>query len=337
MGYRHIFACGVALLLSQTVFALERGNLVIEMREAVPYVIPTDDYMLWVHTGHSYTFGLGFDLIYKIPPFSGAGHLLAPAPDLYALHSDRTVLLWDGHLEVFTTPGLGWNEVFTAETDLSEFAPMRNGHFLVAESFADVARGVKLIEFDAHGIVAEYAFPQLIDPVTHRAVGAAHLELLGDQCTVLYTTGLELPLDNRVRALDICTRQPRADFAQLAPNQYGGSIRQLPNGDVLVANGNAMLQFNAGGALLRTYALPGVTHLSLSPDGTTFWTVTLENDVAFLRQFDPNHPDITFAPVAFGNPESVTGLAPVATDDLVTIGEWRAATAPVRKSRATRH
>lgn len=277
---------------------------------------------LWI-TGPDWSYaglGGGSLLIHKHVPIVGPGRFLVPAHDRLLFVHERTVSVWDGIPTYYELPGKGYDEIFTHDAELSEITPSRAGRYLVAERWNDRARGAKLIEFDLHGRVAEYRFPEVI--VGDRALGAMHIELLADRCTLLYTLGNDDPAGNRVRRLNICTNEAQSDFASLFPRQYAGAIRQLPSGDVLVANGNAILRFNSSGSLERGYHFPGVTHLALSTDGLTFWAGGGYLDQAELRHFAWDGNSRT---MPLGNPGMTSAYTPVSASDLAVVGEWRAA------------
>ena len=334
---RWIVAAFCGVILSAPAAAAERGSVWLELHSDVRVPIPWYDVWLY-HMGQPYAVGIGWIGIAKVVPFTGSGHFLIPAPDRYVFHYEQTVAFWDGVVHMMWEEGKGYTDVFRHDTELGEIAAMRSGNFLVAERWNDPAHGAKLIEFNLHGRVAEYLFPEVLDVANHRALGAMHIELLADQCTVLYTLGNDDPASNRVRRLNICTRQPQNDFASLLPGEYAGSIRQLPNGDVLVANGSVVLQFTANGSLVRSYQFPGVTHLALSTDGRTFWAAGVNLAHTDLRQFGVNMPDANPPSLPLGNPEMRTLIVPLEVNDLVVIGEWRAATAPMKvRPRAVRH
>lgn len=332
---RVVAVLSLSLVLGLPLAAINRGDVLLEHRTNSPHSEQSSGYDLWLHTGFKYAMNAGgWPLLYKAIPYYGSGRFFIPAPDQMVFHHERTVSTWDGVLRVFTEEGKGYNEIFTADTDLGEIAPMRSGNFLVAERWNDRERGAKLIEFNGHGRLAEYRLPELLTS-DDRALGATHIELLADQCTVLYTSGADHPA---VRRFNICTRRAEADFAALTPGAYAGAIRKLPNGDVLVANGNAVLHFTADGGLLRMYPVRAVTHLALSADGATFWAAGVDRGMAYLRHFDPAaaNPDLGSVPI--GNPGMVSLGVPVETGDLVVVGEWRTATVPVKtRTRAARH
>jgi len=315
----------------------QRGDVYLETR------LQDSSSDLWIHTGWIYASLTGVNvLIYKEVPFAGLyGHFLIPTADPIApdslpptvFHYRQTVSAWDGVARYYGLPGKGYDDIFSDDAELTEIAPMRSGHFLVAERSSDRTRGAKLIEFTVHGRVAEYRFPELV--VNDRALGAMHIEVLADQCTVLYTLGNDDPAGNRVRRFNICTLQAQPDFATLVAGQYAGSIRQLPNGDVLVANGTFVIEFTSSGSYVRTYQLRGVTHLALSPDGKTFWAGAVDMDKADLHHFDPNSSGDGES-VPLGRPESQFLYSPVGIDDLVVVGEWRAATSAATRLRVVR-
>lgn len=290
-------------------------------------------YELWLHVGWQYATGTGYPLIDKVPPFTGPGHFIIPSSSQMLFEHERTVAFWNGEPLLFSDPAKGYTDIFTDDADLADIAPIRNGNFLVAERSADAARGAKVIQFNLSGVVAQYAFPKLLDPASGRALGASHIELLADQCTLLYTLGADDPAGGRVRRMDLCTQQAESDFAMVPAGAYAGSVRQLPNGDVIVADGSEVLRFDAHGVLIGTYAFPGVSHLALSTDGKTFYAAGVADGREEFRQYDASGNGKT---IPLGNPEMQSIVVPLNVDDLVTVAEWRAAARPGRM-RPVRH
>ncbi|HEY8130381.1 MAG TPA: hypothetical protein VII12_00705 [Thermoanaerobaculia bacterium] len=323
MQFRLLALLILTALLTTPLTAFERGEVYFETRtHFADRGQDVTGFDLWIYrSGWNYAAsGGGHLLIYKYVPFAGPGQFfLVPAPNHILFQHDRTVSVWDGVEHYFEEPGKGYDDIFTDDTDLSEIAPGRAGRYLVAERWNDRARGAKLIEFDLHGRVAEYRFPEIISE--GRALGALHIELLADHCTVLYTLGNDDPTGNRVHRLNICTNEPQTDFASLVAGEYAGAIRQLPVGDILVANGSAILRFTPEGSLVRGYQFPGVTHLALSVDGRTFWAGAVNLDKAVLREFDL---DGNSRSIPLGNPAMTSAYVPLDVSDLVIVGEWRA-------------
>lgn len=308
----------LALLLSTPLFAHEPGNVLFADRaQSLLYGGSTQE--LWVEFGGDYAvYAGGLALIFKPVPYGVSGRFLIPKKDHYVFHHDREVAFWDGRYRAWVSPEPAYTSIFRATTDLGEIAPMRSGNFLVPER-----SGSKLFEFNPRGVVTEYAFP-----------GATHIELLADQCTLLYTRGEN---DAAVHRFNICTRQSLSDFAALQPGQYAGMIRQLPNGDVLVANGNAVLHFTQGGSQLRSYPLPNVTHIALTPDASSFWAGGVYENAGELRRVELQSPFLTRGPVPLGNPGMQSIYVQVEATDLVVVGEWRASAARQPRSRSARH
>ncbi len=303
------------MLFATPLAAFTQGDVYFEHRSSVPG--GNDAYFeTWQYEPQwSYAVAAGGSLlIYKSVPYLGAGHFFVPAPNEIVFHSDRTVSVWDGVWRNFGEPGLGYTEIFHDDAaDLGEIAPMRSGLFLVPELGTNNA---KVIAFTLQGRVAEYPFPN--------GIGAEHIELLADQCTLLYGLG------NRVARMSLCTGQALADFAALAAGQTVGAIRKTPNGDVLVADGSQVLRFNAGGALLMTYPFAGVTHIALTLDGNSFWAAGVNAGVAELRMYGDGND------IPLGNPLMTSATTPLAANDLVVVGEWRAAAQAKVRLRAKR-
>jgi hypothetical protein len=263
----------------------------------------------------------------------GPGHVLSMSPTSWLFHDGKVMSSWGGERE--GDIGLfdhffGVTEIFRDDAELGEIAPMRSGRFLVAERRVDGLRDARLIEFDRHGIVTTYSFPRLIDWSSGgNTIGAHHIELLADQCTVLYTLGDDHVANARVGRLNICTHEAQPDFAALAEGEYAGAIRQLPNGEVVVANGSALLRFDATGALLERSYVSGITHIALSADGSTVWSAGVVEEVAWLRRA-PIARGVATSEVSLGNPGSSSWYQPVAVSNLFIVGEWRASNPPAR-------
>lgn len=315
------------MLFATPLAARNRGDVEFEHRAASPFV-STPYFECWEFDPRwDYALAAGAQaLIYKAVPYiDNPGHFLIPATNEIVFHSERTVSYWDGIPHIFTEPGKGYSDIFTADAELGEMAPKRSGNFLVPERWNDRARGAKLIEFNVQGRVAEYRFPEVVE--NDRSIGAEHIEMLVDECTLLYAAG------NRVARMNLCTRQAASDFATLSEGESAGSIRQLPNGDVLLASGSAVLQFTKDGALLRSYPFLGVTHLALTPDGAAFWAAGVFADKAELRLYDNGIAKT----IKLGNPGMGDPSVPLDASDLVVVGEWRAGAVPVKtRGRAVR-
>jgi hypothetical protein len=262
--------------------------------------------------------------------------LLMPAPSHFVFHHERTVSMWDGISRPLSEPGPGYDVLFTAETDLGEIAPAGDGRYLVPERWNARAAGAHVLEFDANGLLRRHRLPEVDEPGTGRVIGARHIELLGDRCTLLYTSGFDGPSPNRVRRMDLCTGTALPDFVQLPYGQYAGVVRQLPGGDVLVANDTEVLQFDGGGKLRHAYPFEQVRHIALTPDGKSFWALGLPSEPympseaqGMLRLYDLSAPFVVSPAFPVINWEA-NGPRPTELTDLAIVGEWRAAVARSR-------
>src|SRR5712692_820837 len=172
----HVLALLIlSALLTSPLSAFDRGEVYFGTRTHFASFAGQDvtSFDLWLYrSGWNYATFTGSNLlIYKYVPYAGPGQFfLVPAPDRILFEHDRTVSVWDGVEHYFQEPGKGYDDIFTDDTDLSEIAPGRAGRYLVAERWNNRARGARLIEFDLHGRVAEYRFPEIISG--ERALGA---------------------------------------------------------------------------------------------------------------------------------------------------------------------
>jgi PEP-CTERM motif len=119
-----------------------------------------------------------------------------------------------------------------------------------------------------------------------------------------------------IRTFDLATNTQGPDFAT-APNASVFALRVVPDGafkgDVLAADSSHALMFNSGGALVKTYTLPGNGgndfSLNLDPNGTDFWTgdsvsgLVWEVNIAtgaIDEQFNTGHGGTFFGLSVFG-------------------------------------
>ena len=139
--------------------------------------------------------------------------------------------------------------------------------------------------------------------------GTDWVELLKDQRTLLYTSEGKL-----VKSFNISTNAQNPDFASGLPGANAFALRQLPDGDVLVADSTAALLLNGSTGAIKTTYTPSATPtgppqaifaLNLDPDGTSFWTADLRTGVIYRFDIASGNQLTSFtAPSLF-----VSGLA----------------------------
>ena len=293
---------------------------------------------LWAYSpGNSYAFATGgTPLIYQPTPL-GTGHFLIRTPDAAIFERSRTVSVWDGVEYFFGDPHTGIQNILTADADLAEIAPARSGNFLVAEQSNTPELGAKLIEFNLGGVVAEYRLPTIVDVAHNRVLGANHIEVLGDGCTVLYTLGQDDPNPGRVHRFNICTGVAESDFwVPTVSTEYAGAVRQIPNGNVLVAIGTGVRELTLQGVPVHEWALAGATDLALTPDGHAFYAAGVNHANVDFRLYQLDTPSDPPRLIPIGNPEMQSLLSPTEMFQLVVVGEWRAVGVTSR-ARAVRH
>jgi hypothetical protein len=114
-----------------------------------------------------------------------------------------------------------------------------------------------------------------IGPVATELYGVDWIDLASDECTIYYTTeGTDILRFNK------CTNTQLPNFNAIP---FSGAsayeMRIEPNGDVLVADSDAVILLDSSGNVIQTYpcsSLPGCAGqlfaVNLDPDGTSFWT-----------------------------------------------------------------
>ena len=128
-----------------------------------------------------------------------------------------------------------------------------------------------------------------IGPLQTELYGDDWIDLSSDQCTLYYTTeGTDILRYNK------CTNTQLSNFNQVP---FSGAaayeVRILENGDVLVADTNAVLLLDQNGNVMQTYpcsSLPGcqgqLFAVSVDPSGTSFWTG--DSNSGYVWQIDIN-------------------------------------------------
>jgi uncharacterized repeat protein (TIGR01451 family) len=141
-----------------------------------------------------------------------------------------------------------------------------NGNFIVGQADGNQ----DILEFDSNGNLLMSFHPQTENR------GTDWSDLQADQKTVYYTSeGIS------VLSFDISTNTQNPDFATNLPGSNAYAHRTLPNGNVLVADTDRVVQLDTNGNIVETYMSvfnPPVSllfGLNLDPDGQDFWTADL--------------------------------------------------------------
>lgn len=196
-----------------------------------------------------------------------------------------------------------------------EIVPMRSGDLLVAET-ATVHTRPRIVQIDPAGrIVRDRTLTDVPMEGMATFYGVAHMELLSDQCTVVWNSTdlgfLRLRTESvRVRRYDICTGTTLPDLFSLPWDSEPGSLRQLPGGDLLIASGNDVRRYALDGTLRATYPIPAQA-VALTPDATGFWA----SNRYYVYRVDFASPQLIAAQFPI---EGRLGLG------IAVVGEWRA-------------
>jgi uncharacterized repeat protein (TIGR01451 family) len=141
-----------------------------------------------------------------------------------------------------------------------------NGNFIVGQAFGTT----EILEFDSKGNLLMTFTAMLEDK------GTDWSDLQADQKTVYYTSeGIS------VLSFDISTNTQNPDFATNLPGSHAYAHRTLPNGNVLVADSDRVVQLDTSGNVVQTYMsvlnppASVLFALNLDPDGKDFWTADL--------------------------------------------------------------
>lgn len=135
------------------------------------------------------------------------------------------------------------------------------------EAFVGQADGTRHIKkFDAAGnFIRDFV-------VATQDRGSDWIDLDPNQCIMFYTSE-----GTKIFQYDVCADMQLPDINVPAANTLY-ALRQLPNGEFLVANTTNLLRLDASGNLLQTYDTPNPADenfffaMNLDPDGTSFWT-----------------------------------------------------------------
>ncbi|PYY12940.1 MAG: hypothetical protein DMG61_15095, partial [Acidobacteria bacterium] len=96
-----------------------------------------------------------------------------------------------------------------------------------------------------------------------------YMDLAADQCTLYYTSNATV-----IKRFDLCSDTPLTDFASGFGTSLSAAkdLRIRPNGEVILADYDEVLRFDANGQVIQHYGRllqPTYTGISLDPDGTS--------------------------------------------------------------------
>ena len=311
---RHISAVVLALLLGFSASAqsvLERGDVLVSSNTVLigPELIPRVEIHILSAAGVRKS-PFNVNVNGRLPRITAFY-----APDRLFITSDSEVLVSSDARKVDASY-LGELRLRT----LGEIVPMRSGNLLVME-FLESKLAPRLVRFTASGDVV---WVREFVPFVDAAYPVKRIELLADQCTLAWISGAPILRSERqkVRGFNICTNQPAADVL-LFPDEVRTleAIRQLPNGDFLIATGSDVRRFDRFGNQLAVYPVEA-EFLALTPDASGFWAARRDQLVR----------------VQFATPDQVavrttwSGIYALAV-----VGEWRASAQLARRRAVVAH
>ncbi|HJQ36501.1 MAG TPA: hypothetical protein VKB93_05135 [Thermoanaerobaculia bacterium] len=326
-----VFLLCAAAAHAQTAF--QRGDVIAQTDRGGPPIFPeykpVIDMSVFDRAGARKAFYESGSTIEQFPRSHG---LLVTGGLLYAAYANQYRHPIEGFVAVSPDARTVTAEYLKEQKllGLADLLQMRSGNLLLSDEDVYPNKFPKLVQFTRDG---KFLGASYLPPVTLEGgaqyKGARFIELLADQCTVAWTLGEPFRVDPRsrsrhIRAFNICTNRPLADLFVLPDDTVGAAaIRQLPNGDFLVATFDDVRRFDRAGKQLAVYPVPAF-HLALTPDANGFWA----------------GKDWNLQRVDFAAPDTVAAVAVVplpGVSAMTVVDEWRAALQPVvTRRRATR-
>lgn len=206
----------------------------------------------------------------------------------------------------FSNPGM----VFEFDSNGNFVGPFGSGYNFDPESIGQAINGNffvgqadgthQIVELDSKGNLL-----MTFSPMTESR-GTDWSDLQADQRTILYTSeGV------KVLSFDIISNTQKPDFATNLPGSNAYAHRTLPNGNVLVADTDRVVQLDTSGTVIQTYMStfnppPGLLFaLNLDPDGKRFWTADLSTGNVYELDIATGAQIVTFN----ASPGGAGGLA----------------------------
>lgn len=311
-GLTVLVLCVAASAQAQSLLA--RGDVLVQVSEpdASVHMTPSESALLAYRTDGTKKTQLPVALETR-------SALFAPAPDRLLVSQVSSVAVSNDAATIAARHLAAANV-----TDLGEIVAMRSGELLVAErNGRSAGHPPRLLRFNASGEVLRVYELELIRRGNYYtwSAGPAHMELLSDQCTLVYTLGFD-PDRRRLMRYDVCAGRTMPDLFALPSSYYSGAIRQLPSGDLLIATYGDVRRFGSDGTLRETYPVPAV-RLALTADAGGFWAA----DYWTLHRVDFVRPALIAERIAL---PLFRGFAPEVRA-LAVVDEWRAATRFIKR------
>ena len=210
------------------------------------------------------------------------------AGNLYVTHPG-SILKFSGPNDPHTNLGTFGNVEYAAPILFDD----SGNAYVGVEDYA--APFVYLYKMDAGGNILDQFTPEIETFFS----GIDSMDLAADQKTLFYSSD-----GKRILRYDVSTRTQLPDFVSALPGSYAGGLRILPDGGVLITNGDFILRLNSAGNEVKRYDVDLVNawhSLDLDPDGISFWAQS--EDSSAIYKFDIATGNLLLAPATASNSE----------------------------------
>jgi len=141
-----------------------------------------------------------------------------------------------------------------------------SGHVFIGQADGNA----QVLEFNSTGTALLNSF----SPMRENR-GTDWIDMGPDGHTLFYTSE-----GHNIMRFDTATSTQLSNFATGLPGPTAYALKDLPNGDVLVADTNQVLLLGTNGAIIRSYTDPSLVNafaLNILPDGKSFITANIDS------------------------------------------------------------